>query len=226
MPEDYWQPDQYPYSELEAQAFLEDLQTLTVADMESLRISTSPLKLARELSQSDEWADLAKFQGRKIQKDPNLLVRQNAHKVMLWQWHLENYTREISKIEQRCAAIEKALSGDLAEFREQPHIGPDGTLLSDREIPFLGNWKTVLVNAATFIPPEIPIWLEKWLGKEIMDFPDLEREAWTMETEGLEPIYEIKAPLWRIIGKRRRFSGPSLFLADVFNAERSWFVKI
>lgn len=193
----------------QAAALLNSLAALSAADLEIMRHAATGAKVKSEIDFLGEMADLACFAGGKA-PDALELARIQAQKLLLWLWLCEENLDAIARLESECAALEQAIPGHFTEpgaARE-----PKG-FASDPGIAF--SWKTVVANAALFIPPEIPILAGGSMAEDLLELPEFDagRKA------GF-PV-RVEAPLWHILGFSRKPAGQA---ADFYNFPRVWLI--
>lgn len=203
-PDHSWEPQDYPLSPAEANAFLKGLASLSVADLEIMRNNLTSIQVSTEIGIQAEMAELAGFASCAPRPDGNRLAAIQAQKALLWDWIWEGSLDEIARLEAECNAAERRIP---SLFHEPDDFLPPPVHAD--ELPF-PSWRPLVANACVFIPPEIPILAEGPMAAgllEDLEFSDIG-----------DNIMQAVASLWQALGHTR----PS---SPIYNAQRIWLVS-
>lgn len=213
----YWKPDNYPLSCKTALAFLESLEQLSLADIETMRTLANGQSLSDQLARLEEMAALDHFAGRNPGNNALEQATIEAQKLLLWRWHQEERLKDLSVLESACNSAE-AMLPDLFGEKDpkacmlQPPI-PDNRLA--------GSWKAVVANAAFFIPANLPVLAEAEMASDLAEILDF------MPAEASDSPFgnclSATAPLWEALGGKRPIVGPA---ATIYNMPRIWLIEI
>ncbi len=223
-----WKPANYPFSAAEAASLLADFRKLGIRDLETMRLMLDSADLAAQMDARLELADLGVFAACKSAKaapDPHL---EQAHKILIWLWLMEENLSELSALAESCREAEASLLHGIME-EENPHAkscpcsaGMGKTAAKKDGIDDMSHlfpWRTCVASAAFFIPPEIPVLAEGQMLADMLEAAIFENaEARTMAGSR---VREARAPLWRILGHSRETASHG----DVYNTERSWICQ-
>lgn len=210
----FWRPDDYPYSEAEATAILHEFRNLDVAELESMHTRLTGPALASEIRRHDERAALAAFSGMPAPDSATELLRQHAHKMLLWLWAMEENLAEIRNLEIACRNAEAALQNS---FEDNSQVALDTAAAQAPETDSMLPWHACVASACWFIEPGTPVFVE---GAMLRDLAD------TLEFEPAPGLWEggtllrATAPLWRVLRHSRPVEEECA--RSVYNTERVW----
>lgn len=215
-----WQPETYPLNPGAASCFLGRLQAMSWRDLESMRHSLSAVAYRSAVEESGELAALARFTGKRVAKDSQVIAAELAQQLLLWSWHWESIQQDLASLEQACYAQELALDDCLSGGDDVAARQPGNGYGAIQELA----WRPVVANALFFIAPEQAIVAEGEMAKdlgELLDFESCEAGAYGVAS-GLGELVQAEAPLWQALGYSRPVNGEA---ARIYNQARIWLIR-
>lgn len=199
--EGYWVPE-YPFSEREAIACMHDMRAMGEAALsgvpvQMLAATQATAVAAREAEERSALEEFARH-GEAGAANPDI-ERRAAQKALLWAWLLEEEALEMQRLMQSYTEGEARLAAGLdADFSGEPAlagIAGEARLQPLSDISdMLPPWRTVLENAAVFLPENALILVENQDMRETL----LECEC----PSAAQGRYELHMPLWQVLGRK------------------------
>lgn len=214
-PDGYWEPADYPFDPQTAQRILGDFSNLGLADLESMRLRLTVQTLRDELSYQDEMSALAGFCGQQIH-DAFQRAREQAHKALIWRWHMEEQINEIARLEALCMKAERLLP---APFMESSMQIPAPT----EPAPLAAPWQSVVASAAWFLTPDQEIFAEGAMFEDMREYLDFTPSG---QPGSGQIMISCMAPLWQALGMSQPVHNADARINHIFNVVRVWHGRI
>lgn len=224
-----WMPPDYVFTKNEAANLLASMREADIGDLESMRILLNPGMTAAQSGFRSEMDDLARFATGE-DGGPSLKVRtllEQAQKILLWIWLQEEVWADIASLSRQCASKDASLRG---QFTESPAVMVDhAEKMFEPDATIMPSWRICAANAALFVPPGIPFFIEGAMRDEMLEDFSFKpaKKAPISWSESLPPeMLYISAPLWKILRHSRpdtHFVGEEWDAFNGFyNIDRIW----
>lgn len=240
------EPSDYPFSREEAEALLAALRSLDSRALEDLRIVQAQHDNAQSLRLCGEWAELGQFVANPATK-PSVaglermkrLVREQAHKVLLWGWLQEERLGEITDLLKRS----NKQSADLAAlFAESEACGQSQILQTEASRPKFwqtdagrawdigaGQWRTLVQCALHFLGSEALIYAEGAVAQALEELNAVHKplDPELGQSLGLVPLESYAMcilPGWRVLGLASAPRGD--LQREALIPERCWIFRL
>ncbi|MBB5144440.1 hypothetical protein [Desulfovibrio intestinalis] len=235
-------PADYPFSQREAAACLEDLRQMGDAALSGLPVGVtaannpraarraSEMALLREIGGADNEAALKAEAARKLR-----IELEQAQKALIWVWLQEERMGELADMAQTLAqkssgftlslGLDEADAGEASELTSPGAYGGAGILGApiSLDLGLMPPWKMVTANAMYFLPPDLPILAEGTMAEDLLEALDFvpATESALADAAALadDSLLCARAPAWRIMGRTRPTGSQAL------DAERLWLVR-
>lgn len=235
-------PADYPFSQREAAACLEDLRQMGDAALSGLPVGAtaagnpraarraSEMALLRELGGADNDAALKAEAARKLR-----IEREQAQKALIWVWLQEERMAELADmartLAQKSSVFTHSLGLDGGEAGEANELTSPGAHAGagilgapiSLDLGLMPPWKMVTANAMYFLPPGLPILAEGAMAEDLqeeLDFVPAADSALAADAALADAaLLCARAPAWRAMGRSR----PTGALA--LDEERLWLVR-
>lgn len=206
-----WQPPSgFPFQPDEAALIMNDIKNQTLPELDRMRFLARSGLHKEERDFRSEMASLADFAEQRPEPRgfPGEDAARQAQLNLLWLWLQEERFLEITSLARRCEAEASCLLEAALGHDEKPLSLDSGEIKAAREL--LPDWKTVFLNAAFFIDPNLPVLLEGTMREDLAEYFTDDNSEFSQFREGLK---KAKLPLWRILGipRPRRSDLPSRF---------------
>lgn len=216
----YWQPDNLPLSFQEAGFILSSLKTQDLAELQRMRLLMEQRLHEKDKRFRAEMTELENFLNSDGKLSPENCqdldqTLREAQLALLWIWYLEEESLEIETLTRHCESAEVHLLDQVLEMGDN-EIQLKESFMND-SASMLTDWKKVLLNAAFFIPPSVPILLEGVASSSLM-----ENFNGTLSNK-VKNLLAYELPLWRVVGLSK--SGDKFSpLAGYWNDNRKFYL--
>ena len=235
-------PADYPFSQREAAACLEDLRQMGDAALSGLPVGVtaasnpraarraSEMALLREIGGADNEAALKAEAARKLR-----IELEQAQKALIWAWLQEERMGELADMAQTLAqkssvftlslGLDEADAGEAKELTSPGAYAGAGILGApiSLDLGLMPPWKMVTANAMYFLPPDLPILAEGAMAEDLLEALDFvpAAESTLADAAALADASLLcaRAPAWRAMGRTRPTGSQAL------DAERLWLVR-
>ena len=235
-------PADYPFSQREAAACLEDLRQMGDAALSGLPVGVtaasnpraarraSEMALLREIGGADNEAALKAEAARKLR-----IELEQAQKALIWAWLQEERMGELADMAQtlaqkssvftRSLGLDETDAGEAKELTSPGAYAGAGILGApiSLDLGLMPPWKMVTANAMYFLPPGLPILAEGAMAEDLqeeLDFVPVADSALAADAALADAaLLCARAPAWRAMGRSR----PTGALA--LDEERLWLVR-
>lgn len=235
----HWRPGSYPFDPARALAIYQDFKNMDTRDLEISRMSKKLLANAENAGLLEEMEALASFSGQAPQGNrpsgagiKERIMLEQAQKTLIWIWLQEERVLEINNLLGKTEKISSLLAGNFLE-NDAARVSPleIGAAAAGKDesrdsavfdFSLLPSWRTVLANAAIFIPCETAIWAQGEMAVDLADTIEFKDEA--KREKGRNIFFSIaRAPLWQALGRRAPWPENEPMSAS-FNQERIWLI--
>lgn len=235
-------PPNYPFSQRQAAACLEDLRLMGDAALSGLPVGAtaaanpraarraSEMALLRELGGADNEAALKAEAARKLR-----IELEQAQKALLWTWLQEERMAELAELArafaQKSGTFTRSLgvadedADALGASNDYAGAGILGAPVS-LDLGLMPPWRLVVANAMYFLPPDMPILAEGPMAEDLQETLDFAHAASAQAPADVAhaslaqaALLCARAPAWRAMGRSRPTG------AQPLDAERQWFVR-
>ncbi|MFT4300268.1 MAG: hypothetical protein QM579_00795 [Desulfovibrio sp.] len=238
----FYCPADYPFSQREAAACLEDLRQMGDAALSGLPVGAtaannpraarraSEMALLRELGGADNEAALKAEAARKLR-----IEREQAQKALIWVWLQEERMGELADmartLARKSSVFTLSLGLDSADADEANELASPGAYAGagilgapiSLDLGLMPPWKMVTANAMYFLPSALPILAEGTMAEDLLEELDFVPSTDSALTADAAPadatLLCARAPAWRAMGRSR----PTGALA--LDEERLWLVR-
>ncbi len=217
---------EWPFSPAEAQALLAELANLDISGLENFLDSAQAftalqtgLAEYRELYALKNFADAGA--GGEAEDDENLskIISEQAQKTLLWQWRLEELQAEIESLGSTLSKF----SGSLAMALDDP-LGDSPAPVPELEIsPPRISWKLTVANALLFADPEIPIFAEGEMARDLAEILEFRPACEIPAGECFQGLFAAKASACSILNNNVSKFPPRL--RKKLEAKRIWLIE-
>ena len=234
-------PADYPFSQRQAAACLEDLRQMGDAALSGLPVGAtaaanpraarraSEMALLRGLDGADTEAALKAEAARKLR-----IELEQAQKALLWAWLQEERMGELADMARvlaqksgmftRSLGVEDEEADALAASGGFAGTGILGAPVS-LDLGLMPPWRLVVANAMYFLPPDMPILAEGPMAEDLLETLDFAPASPEHAPLAQAPapaqaaLLCARVPAWRAMGKSRPTG------AQPLDVERQWLVR-
>lgn len=217
MPNDAWQPENFPLQPDVATGFLRSLQALTCDELDAMRNAWSASNFSKAIKENEECAALNEFAGRPRLRGALDAAAEFAQQLLLWSWQQETTLSELDELERECLLKEEAISSHFLEEKDTSGMATHGCARLELA------WQPVAANAAFFILPSQSILAEGGMAEDLLE--TLEFAIVRDDEYGPMPhaghLLKASAPLWEVLGFKRPGNKEA---ASIYNPLRTWLI--
>lgn len=171
----YWLSPDLPFDEKFALAIFRTMRSLDSGEISRMLHVEHSYQIGDEIKFQTEMADLDAFVTPRTLR-PYSFPAEHAQKILLWRWFEESLWEDLASLSTQCATQ----SDRLASIFGTAAIW---NLAADN---FHGSsWRTVLVNALFFLPPDIPVLCEGPMAEDLSEKLEFHEDARLGATLGL-----------------------------------------